>query len=403
MKIVFIHQNMPGQYKHLAPHVARDPRNQVVFITKRTDRSIPGVRRVTYQPHRQPSPGIHHYLVRSENAVLHGQAVARILMDMRRQSFVPDVIVSHGGWGEALYAKDIFPDAPLLNYCEFYYNPFGQDIGFDPDVPATEDMLFRARTRNAHLLLTLDACDRGVAPTVWQRDVHPAPYRPKIEVVHDGIDTVALRPRPDAAFTLPSGRVLSRTDEVVTYVARNLEPYRGFDVFMRALPTLLDARPNARVLIVGGDEVSYGSAPAGAANWREKMLAEVAIDPERVSFLGYLPYPRFVELLRVSSVHVYLTYPFVLSWSMLEAMALGCVMVCSRTAPVEEVVTDGVNGLLVDFFDPEGLARRIAEVLADREGHAELGRAARRTVEERYALADCLRRQTAIVTALAGR
>ncbi|MBB3267926.1 glycosyltransferase involved in cell wall biosynthesis [Azospirillum sp. OGB3] len=401
MNIVFIHQNMPGQYKHLAARLAADPANRVIFITKRTDRDIPNVRRLSYQPSRKARENAHPYLVSTENAVLHGQAAARLLMGLREEGFRPDVIVGHPGWGETLFVKDVFPNTPYLNYCEFFYRAQGLDVGFDPSVPVNVDTVLRLRMRSTPLLLALEACDRGIAPTEWQRDSHPAPFHPKIEVIHDGVDTAQLLPDPGIRVTLADGTVLTRQDEVLTYAVRNLEPYRGFPSFMRALPRILEARPRAHVLIAGGDEVSYGSAPPGGKSWRETMLAEMPLDPARVHFLGHLPYDQYLSVLRLSRAHIYLTYPFVLSWSMVESMALGCVVIGSDTAPVREVIRHGENGLLADFFSPDDIAAKAIAVLQDPGAFAPLARAARETAVERFELSRCLDRQIALIRAMA--
>lgn len=403
MNILFIHQNMPGQYKHLAAALARDPGNRVVFVTRRADRAIPGVHRVTYRTRREPKNDGHPYLVPVERAVLHGQEVVRALLALTKEGFVPDVIVGHPGWGETMFVKDIHPHVPYLNYCEFFYGPEGRDFGFDPEHVPSLDSRLNLRTRALPLLTALEACDKGMSPTCWQRDTHPAPFHDKIAVIHDGVDVDRLKPDATAGFALPDGRVLTRADRVVTYVARNLEPYRGFPSFMRAVPRILDAAPDAEILIVGGDEVSYGSKPKGGGTWREVMLAETGVDSPRVHFLGHLPYDRYVAALSVSSAHVYLTYPFVLSWSMLEAMALGCLVVGSDTAPVREVIEDGVNGFLVDFFSPDAIADKLVAVSADAAGLSDMRLAARRTVLERYALADCLSAQMALIGEMVGR
>ena len=291
MKILFIHQNMPGQFKHLAPALARDEANEVVFLTRRADVMLPDVRRITYAPSRSSGPETHHYLRDYEDGVLHGQQVGRVCRALARGGFHPDIVVAHPGWGEALFVKDVFPRTPLLSYCEFYYRGAGSDIGFDPDMRADLDTVCRARARNAHLLLSLEACDHGISPTEWQKYQHPAPLQPKISVVFDGVDTAMVRPDPAARVTLPNGRVVTRNDAVVTYVARNLEPYRGFPTFMRAVPDILRRRPDAHVLIVGGDEVSYGKRPASHPNWRECLMQEVgaSLDMSHVHFLGTLP------------------------------------------------------------------------------------------------------------------
>lgn len=403
MKILFIHQNMPGQYKHLARRLAGEDGNHVVFVTKRDDRAISNVRRITYRTTRAFHKETHPYLHASEGAVLHGQAVARVLLDLRCEGFVPDIVVGHPGWGETLFVKDVFPDTPFLNYCEFYYRSSGQDVGFDPSKPPGIDRILRTRINAGPLLQSLEACDQGIAPTEWQRSTHPAVFQPKITTIHDGIDTAALRPDPGIRVTLPDGSVLTRDDEVVTYAARNLEPYRGFASFMRAIPLILEKRPNARILVIGGTGVSYGAAPEDGRSWLDTMLAEVTVDRSRVHFLGHLPYDGLLAALRVSRAHIYLTYPFVLSWSMLEAMALGCVVIGSDTAPVREVIQHGRNGLLVDFFSPQAIADTTAAVLAEPRDFAGLGHAARDTVVAGYDLDLCLRRQRDLIDVMTGR
>ncbi len=256
----------------------------------------------------------------------------------------------------------------------------GPDMGFDPEFPAALDDRLRVSTWRAHHLLALEQCDVAITPTQWQKSQFPATYQPKIQVLHEGIATDLLGPDPQAQFTLPNGQVLKAGDPVVTYVARNLEPYRGFHVFMRSLPALLAAHPTCQVLIVGGDEVSYGRAPKDARSWREALLREVNIDTSsetgRVHFLGKLPYAQYRRVLQVSTVHVYLTYPFVLSWSLLEALASGCAVVASDTAPVREVIRHGKNGLLVDFFDESQIVDAVLKVLADPDDIQTMRRAA---------------------------
>ncbi|RZA22848.1 MAG: glycosyltransferase [Proteobacteria bacterium] len=398
MNIMFVHQNMPGQFKNLAPLLAGNPANKVVFVTKRKQVEIPGVRKLLYKPSRGAHPSTHHYLRLFENSVLHGQQVVRVAQDLRKEGFVPDVIVAHPGWGESLFLKDVFPNSPLLSYCEYYYQGEGGDVGFE--APASLDQLCRLRARNAHLLSALEACDQGWSPTEWQRSRHPEAFLPKIEVVFDGIDTDQLRPDENASFTLPSGEILTRHDEVITYVARNLEPYRGFPTFMRALPKILERRPNAKVVVVGGDEVSYGAAPGDGLTWRQVMMDEVSFDTARVHFVGTLPYERYVELLQVSKAHLYLTVPFVLSWSFMEAMAAGCVIVGSRTRPVEEVLRNGENGFLTDFFSPDAVAADL-DMALDHPDRERIRAQARQTVLERYQLRLCIARQMEMLNNLA--
>ncbi|MCV6594291.1 MAG: glycosyltransferase family 4 protein [Silicimonas sp.] len=402
MKVLFVHQNCPGQFKHLAPALAAEG-HEVVFIGQKDKVTPPGVKRLEYTPHRKVTPKMHPYLVGTEAAVLNGQAVARLAFQLQGQGFNPDVMIGNPGWGETLYLKDVWPDSPLISLSEFYYNGRGSDVNFDPEFAQGPDSLLRARTRSAQHLLAVEAADIAYSPTEWQKAQFPTAYHPKIRVIHDGIDVVRIQPDPAATFTLPSGRVLTRKDEVLTYVSRNLEPYRGFHSFMRALPGVLEARPDAQVVVLGGDEVSYGARPKEGGAWREVMQAEIGPLPDRVTFLGRVPYGEFLSLLQISSAHVYLTYPFVLSWSMLEAMATGAFIIGSATPPVEEVIRDGENGWLVDFFDIPAMSARLAEALAQRNEVEHIRKAARETVLARYALADCLAQQRALISEASGQ
>lgn len=403
MKILFVHQNFPGQFKNLCLHLGRSPEHDVRFLSKANGNRLRGINLIHYDLHRKPRNDTHWYLRMSENSVLYGQAVAGKAMALKNSGWRPDIIFGHAGWGEMLFVKDVWPDVPVINYCEFFYRAFGADMHFDPNDKPDINRIARLRTNNALHLISLDAADRGICPTHWQRQQYPVEYRDKIDVVFDGIDTDLCRPNPEASFALPNGRTVHKRDEVITYVARGLEPYRGFIIFMRALPEILRRRPNAQVLIVGGDEVSYGSPPGNGKSWREVMLEEVTIDPERVHFLGKLPYDRFLDLLRVSSVHVYLTYPWILSWSFMEAMACECLIVGSNTAPVQEVLEDGVNGLMVDFWSTTDVADKIDAVLDHPDRMEALRKRARQTVLERYDLKDCLPKTLRIMEDLAQR
>ena len=401
MRILFVHQNCPGQFKHLAPHFGADPDNEVVFITQPGKPDPAGVRKIEYTPARKPSTATHRYLRLTEEGVLNGQAVARVAVALRKEGFWPDVIVAHVGWGEALYLKEVWPGVRLLGYFEWYYHPRGSDVGFLEREPPGLETACRIMTRNSLHLMNLELADWGLSPTRWQWQQHPERYRNRISVIHDGLDTDRVRPDPQATGTVKPGLRLRAGDEVVTYVARNLEPYRGFPTFMRAAALILERRPDTHILVVGADGVSYGRRPEDGRCYREQLLDEVDLDRERIHFLGRVEYDLFLRVLQLSAAHIYLTVPFVLSWSMLEAMAAGCAVIGSRTPPVEEVIRDGHNGLLVDFFSPQEVADAVDRVLDHPDRMAGLRREARQTVLQRYALKGCLAQQVKLIEQLA--
>ena len=399
MKVLLVHQNFPGQFRHVAPGLAArghevavitDGRNKADFgyLTGRYSFTPPerdGIARVG-------APRAAHHAQMAER----GAAAARVAAKLRdERGYRPDVIFAHPGWGETLYLPAVWPGVPILTYAEFYYAPTGLDSDFDPEfqTPSLARSVATMAMRS-HIAQSMVDAAAALAPTRFQASTFPPPLRQMIEVIHDGVDTDALCPDPGAVFTLANGRAFRAGDELLTFVVRNIEPYRGAHIFLRALPEVLRARPAAEVVIVGGDEISYGAPPKDGGTWREVLLREVEgqLDLSRVHFTGRIPYPDFCRLMQVSRVHAYLTYPFVLGWSLLEAMSMGAAVIGSRTPPVEEVIEHGVNGRLVDFFDVPGWSSALAGALADPEALAPLRLAARRTVEERYALKDCLPR-----------
>lgn len=387
MNILFIHQNFPGQFRHIAQALVDEGGHQVLSLCEAHAPGMQGVQRMEYKPARAATQGVHTYLAPVEEHVIRGQSVARALLHLKEKGYRPDIIVAHMGWGEAIYPKDIYPGVPLVTFFEFFYQMTGADAGFDPEYPLALDDFLRIRTKNITNLLSLHAADIGISPTAWQRSLYPLEYQHKLRLIHEGIDTNAARPDPTAWLQLGSGLKLTRQDEVITYVSRNLEPYRGFHIFMRALPEILRRRPKCHVLIVGGDDVSYGRKLPPGETYRAKLLQEVpGLDLSRVHFLGKLPYQQYLRVLQVSAAHVYLTVPFVLSWSMLEAMSAGCLVIGSRTAPVEEVIRHEENGLLVDFFSGEQLADAIDRVFAAPDQLQAMRDAARATIIERYPL-----------------
>lgn len=409
MNILFIHQNFPGQFKFLAPALAAQGHTVLALtLQKTTAAHWQGVRLLPYFTSRGTTPGIHPWVSDFETKTIRGEACFRAALQLRDEGFQPDVIIAHPGWGESLFLKEIWPLARLGIYCEFFYHPTGADVGFDPEFPATDvGDGCRLRLKNLNNLLHFEIADAGLAPTHWQASTFPLPFREHIRVIHDGIDTAALTPNANVGLTLNNQLQLTRADELITFVNRNLEPYRGYHIFMRTLPELLKRRPQLRVLIVGNDGVSYGAKPSGELTWKALFIQEVrdqisAADWSRVHFLGNIAYQHFVTLLQLSRVHVYLTYPFVLSWSLLEAMSIGCAIVASNTAPLREAIVHDDNGRLVDFFAVNELTTAICELLDDAPARERLGARARATAIAHYDLQTvCLPAQLRWVAQLA--
>ena len=408
MQILFVHQNFPAQYQHVAPALlARG--HKVRAITDVVNAKPELVPLDRYSNTIKPPPGLITLATQFAEHVARGQAVAQLGAKLKSEGYTPDLICGHLGWGETLFLKDVWPATKLLVHAEFYYQARGADVGFDREVyPNSLNADTRVRARTASLQLAMSTADRAQTATHFQASVFPPDLRKKIHVVHEGINTTICAPDPTAVIQLRNGTISLRPgDEVITFVNRNLEPYRGYHIFMRALPAILAARPNARVIIVGGDEASYGGMPdpAQGPNWREIYFREVKdrLDLSRVHFVGKIPYPTFLQLMQVSAAHAYLTYPFVLSWSMLEAMSCGALVIGSRTAPVEEAITDGETGVLVDFFDVAGWSNAIIDALAHPERYRAMRAAARRSVVERYDLKTiALPQQVALVEEMLG-
>lgn len=410
MRILIIHQNFPGQYKHLAPALVEQG-HQVFSLTPKVDKVTKwkGVSLIPYKIKRSSSKDVHPWLSDLETKVIRAEACYRHALALKEKGLEPDVILGHHGWGEPMFLKDVWPNAKLGLYCELYHLDSGESVNFDPEF-TTKDLdgnKLRLRLRNLNNALHFDIGDAGISPTEFQADTFPQPFRDKISVIHDGIDTQTVKPNADAVLQVSATQSLTRDDEVITFINRNLEPYRGYHVFMRALPKLLKARPNAQVVLLGGDEVSYGSRPPAGKTWKQIYIDEVREqisdeDWARVHFLGRVPYEVFLSMMQVSRLHIYLTYPFVLSWSLLEAMSAEAAILASDTAPVLEAIQHNETGWLTDFFDADALVEKADALLNDKETRERLGKAARAFVIENYDLkTQCLPKQLEWVSNLA--
>ena len=381
MKLLFIHKDFPGQYIHIIRHLA-DQGHQIVGIGEHPAAGTDRIRYIQYKFDVSVSPA-HAFAQEFDLAVRNGETVARECERLKASGFIPDIVIGHTGWGETFFIKDVWPNVPLLGYFEFFYHATDSDVDFDAEFPPPSETVKRLRTRNAINLVALDASDWGQSPTRWQRARYPNCYHDRISVIHEGVDTDFFRPDDSARLLIAGGICLGGESKVITYAARSLEPYRGFHIFMRSLPEVLRRLPDAHVVIVGDDGVSYGRPPNNAENWRQQLLREVgdSLEFSRVHFLGHVNLRQYLTVLQISDVHVYLTYPFVLSWGLLNALSTGCMVVASDTDPVAEVIADGQNGSLVNFFDHDALARQVVSVIrAGRRASAHMRVAARLSI-----------------------
>jgi glycosyltransferase involved in cell wall biosynthesis len=406
MNILFVHNNLPAQFGNVIKTLSGDPTVRMAAVGSASSRAMRGVRLHKYQMNGADVSGTHPFARRFDLECRRAEQVLYCLSSLTALGFSPDVILAHPGWGETLPLRTFYPNAKIAVYCEFFYGMQGQDVGFDPEFPeAGLDGYVSLHLKNATTLLALSDGDIGISPTPWQRSTFPVQLQEKIEVVHEGIDVDVAAPDKEASFRLPEGRILRRRDQVVTFVARNLEPLRGYHVFMRALPSILKALPDVEIVIIGGDGASYGMKPPTGKTWKQMFLDEVAdrIDADRVHFAGNLPYRRYLSVLQISSAHVYLTYPFVLSWSLLEAMSAGCVVIASDTAPLRDVI-DGRNGMRVPFFDFDELAGRVIEAVSKPRRFASMRERARDFVVRNYdAERICIPKMVKVIKQLSAR
>ncbi len=384
MRILFIHRNFPAQFLYLASFMAQQPNTEVVFITQRKDNQIPNVRKVIYQATAKQTYHSHHYLKEYHEWILHGLGVANAARQLNEEGFVPDIIYAHS-WGGDLFIKEIYPEVPLLCYFEWYTNPRGSDLDFEPAKSLSKDNLCEIRIKNSPKLVSLMGCDHAITPTRWQLQQFPTAFQAKFSVIHDGVCTSFFRPDSETKLIIPELNLdLSEAKEIITYATSGMEPYRGFPQFMQAAAIIQRRRPNCHIVVGGNDTTFYSQTRSDGMTYKEYFLKTLSLDMSRIHFVGYLQFARYAKLLQASHVHVYLTYPYILSWSLIEALASGCLVIASDTAPVKEVINDGQNGLLVDFFSPEAIADRVDECLDHPNRMLKLREHARETAVESY-------------------
>lgn len=391
MNILFLHRDFPGQFKYIAPEIAKNPLNLVLFLT--AEDKVPSVAGINKLVYKAPSAAkqCHPYAKTFEENVLHGRAAAEIAVAMKQKGIIPDIIFAHS-WGLGMFIKDIFPEVPVLNYFEWFWNAEGAVVGFDGKELST-DKKAELRASNAQTLIDLCACDGGITPTEWQKLQFPKDFHDKIKVIHDGVDTDFCKPDKEATFFIQDKNLtLTAQDEIITYATRGMEPYRGFPQVMEAIEKLQKLRPNAHFIVGGEDRVCYGEK-LSHGSYKQMMLKKLDFDMSRIHFVGGLTFNDYLKILQISSVHIYSTMPFVLSWSILETMACECCIVASNTEPVLEVIKDNENGLLFDFYNVNELVKKVDFALNNPAKVTEIKKNARKTVLDKYELKDCMAKQ----------
>lgn len=403
--VLFVHNNFPAQFADLA-RALLDRGVSCTAIAGAQARGIEGMPVARWKNARGSTPGIMPLATRAEADLIRGRAALEAARALKASGYAPDLIIGHPGWGETVLLGDAFPDARRILFHEFFYAGRGLDIDFDTEfLPATDDMILAGTSKNAVMALALSQADVIVAPTPFQAATLPDVFRPRTRIIHEGVDVGAIRPGPAAPFQVPGGPVLAPGTPVITHVNRNLEPVRGLHILLRALPRLLAEVPDAQVLIVGeaAGRGYSGAAPDGRA-WKDFLLDKAGggLDFARVHFTGPLPHAAMLAALRLSTAHVYYTYPFVLSWSLAEAMASGCYVIGSDTAPVRDAITDGVEGKLLDFFDVDALSGALIEACRTPGAFAAQRAAARAKAEAMFDRAKGRAAWLALVNEVAG-
>jgi glycosyltransferase involved in cell wall biosynthesis len=390
MHILFVHQNFPAQFGHIARYLIQEHGYRCTFVSRKPAGTTDGIRRIQYQPVGGATQQTHYCTRSFENAVAHCHGVFEACRQYTDEP--PELIVGHSGFGSTLFLRELY-EAPIINYFEYYYRPHGSDLVFRPEFPPRRLDVLRSYCRNATLLLDLENCDAGYCPTHWQRGCLPQTYKHKVEVIFDGVDAALWRRHNNVPREIEARRIDADT-RIVTYVARGMEAMRGFDIFMKVAKRIYTEMPDVMFVVVGADRVAYGGdlKYISEKSFRDHVFKQDDYNLSKFIFPGRIPPERLARLLSISDLHIYLTVPFVLSWSLFDALACGCTVVASNTAPVQELISHEQNGLLADFYDVEGLADLALRVLRDPPAHRPLAEAGQALIEEKYTLEKTLPR-----------
>ncbi len=400
MQILFMHNNFPGQYRRIVKFLSSKKKVQMYAATLESNNQQFDLQRINYKPHRQPTKNIHPSLVSTERAVLNGQAAYQALMKSRDSGFRPDLIMSHSGWGSNMFLKDLFPDSKLLTYFEWYYHTLNSDGEFLRTEPYGPNDEIRLRMKNTPILHDLAAMDWGQCPTQFQHSKLPGIFQDRVSVLHDGVDTSYFVPNLNASVKI-GDKTFTAEDEVITYVARGMEEYRGFPQFMETVSRLQKSRPNLHVVVLGNDRVAYGAERDDGRTFKQWAFETFEFDHDRLHMPGLQPLGTFRALMQITSLHVYLTAPFVLSWSLMEAMSTGALILGSGTDPVKEMIEDESNGLLVDFFDIDAQVAKINHILDNKADYQPLKVQARRTILDKFSVKDLLPKYWKLIQSVA--
>ena len=383
MRILLIHQNFPGQFRQLAPYLQQRGHELVAICSHQRPTGV-DCRLLRYPEPVQP-PDLPLGTQLAHESFERAAIVAKLCSQLEAEGWRPDRICAHSGWGETLGLKEVWPQVPQILWPELWVLPEHGGYGVDPQKPVA-GLAGRLEQlgRNTLTRAALDQAASWMLPTRHQANSFPPEFQgARMQVIHEGIDSELAC--PNSAISLQvRGITLTRATPTITFVNRNLERLRGFDTFMRALPLIQRQHPSVRVLVVGDNAIGYGGPHPSGRSIKELMLEELQgqLDLERIHFLGRIPHPSLIALLQLSWVHVYLSYPFILGWSLLEAMACGCCIVGSQGMPVEEVIYNGVEGILVPINDPQKLAQRVLALMADAPLRQQLGTTARAAAVE---------------------